>query len=57
MTFDEALAAAVKGGMAMDAAIRQAMNESGQKRVTIKDIQSAVAANPAAFPLAYKRLR
>lgn len=57
MTFAEALAERVKRGEGMTTAIYGAMRDAGEQRITLKDIQKAVANNPRAFPPAYKRLR
>jgi hypothetical protein len=56
--FAELLAKRVKDGVPMQAAIDQAAKEAGiAGRVTLKDIQGAVAKNPTAFPPNYLRLR
>lgn len=57
MTFQQALAERVKRGEGMTSAIQNAMRDAGIERVTIKDVQRAVAKQPSVYPLAYKRLR
>jgi hypothetical protein len=56
--FAEQLEKLVKEGVPMQAAIDQAARQAGiAGRVTLKDIQDAVAKNPIAFPPNYLRLR
>jgi hypothetical protein len=56
--FAEQLAKLVKEGVPMQLAIDQAAKHAGiAGRVTLKDIQDAVAKSPTAFPPNYLRLR